>query len=58
MWGGETTADELRRHVTGVLGEHAAPARVAVLDALPVLPGGKVDRRGVAAGFVDGTIGE
>ena len=52
------TADELRRHVTGVLGEHAAPARVAVLDALPVLPGGKVDRRGVAAGFVDGTIGE
>ena len=27
-------------------------------DALPVLPGGKVDRRGVAAGFVDGTIGE
>ncbi|AWH92789.1 o-succinylbenzoate--CoA ligase [Dietzia lutea] len=52
------TADELRRHVTGVLGEHAAPARVAVLDALPVLAGGKVDRRGVAAGFVDGTIGE
>jgi len=52
------TPDELRRHVTGVLGEHAAPARVAVLDALPVLPGGKVDRRGVAAGFVDGTIGE
>ena len=34
------TAGELRRHVTGVLGEHAAPARVAVLDALPVLPGG------------------
>ncbi|MGN0099895.1 MAG: o-succinylbenzoate--CoA ligase [Dietzia sp.] len=52
------TADELRRHVTGELGEHAAPARVAVLDALPQLPGGKVDRRGVAAGFVDGTIGE
>ncbi|WP_314035442.1 o-succinylbenzoate--CoA ligase [Dietzia sp. CH92] len=52
------TADELRQHVTGELGEHAAPARVAVLDALPQLPGGKVDRRGVAAGFVDGTIGE
>ena len=34
-----------------------APAAVAVVDALPLLPGGKVDRRAVAAGFLDGTIG-
>lgn len=52
------TADELRAHVTSVLGSRSAPAAVAVLDGLPTLPGGKVDRRSVAAGFVDGTITE
>ena len=52
------TPGELRAHVTGLLGSHSAPAAVAVVDALPTLPGGKVDRRAVAAGFVDGTIGE
>ena len=50
--------DELRAHVTGLLGAHSAPAAVAVLEALPTLPGGKVDRRSVASGFVDGTIRE
>ncbi|UVE96287.1 AMP-binding protein [Dietzia sp. B32] len=48
--------DDLRAHVVASLGAHSAPAVVAVLDALPTLPGGKVDRRGVAAGFVGGTI--
>lgn len=52
------TSDELRAHVTALLGDHSAPAAVAVLDALPTLPGGKVDRRSVARGFVDGTITE
>lgn len=52
------TTDDLREHVTALLGSHSAPARVAILPALPVLPGGKVDRRSVARGFVDGTIGE
>lgn len=51
------TADELRAHVTGLLGAHSAPADVVEVAALPTLPGGKVDRRAVAAGFVDGTIG-
>ncbi|WP_010541080.1 o-succinylbenzoate--CoA ligase [Dietzia alimentaria] len=51
-------ADELRTHVTELLGTHSAPAAVAVLPALPTLPGGKVDRRGIARGFVDGTIRE
>ncbi|MCT1434530.1 o-succinylbenzoate--CoA ligase [Dietzia maris] len=49
--------DALRAHVAASLGAHSAPATVAVLDALPTLPGGKVDRRGVAAGVIDGTIG-
>lgn len=48
--------DELRAHVAASLGAHATPAHVAVLGALPTLPGGKADRRGVAAGFIDGTI--
>ena len=50
------TPDELRGHVTDLLGAHSAPTAIAVLDALPLLPGGKVDRRSVASGFVDGTI--
>ena len=49
--------DALRAHVAASLGAHSAPAAVAVLEALPTLPGGKVDRRGVAAGVIDGTIG-
>lgn len=49
--------DELRAHVTALLGAHSAPAEVVAVDALPLLPGGKVDRRAVAAGFADGTIG-
>ncbi|WP_440220048.1 AMP-binding protein [Dietzia sp. MNB45] len=49
--------DALRAHVAASLGAHSAPAVVAVLEALPTLPGGKVDRRGVAAGVIDGTIG-
>lgn len=48
--------DELRAHVSAVLGAHSAPAAVAVLTELPTLPGGKVDRRAVARAFVDGTI--
>ncbi|MFD2392962.1 hypothetical protein ACFSSF_02830 [Dietzia aerolata] len=42
--------------MTSLLGEHSAPAAVAVLAELPTLPGGKVDRRAVARGFDDGTI--
>lgn len=36
---------DLRAHVARVLEPHSAPARVTVLDALPRLPGGKLDRR-------------
>ena len=50
------SSDALRAHVTSLLGEHSAPAAVAVLAELPTLPGGKVDRRAVARGFDDGTI--
>lgn len=52
------SADDLRAHVTGLLGERSAPSSVAVVDELPVLPGGKVDRRAIADRFAGGTIGE
>lgn len=52
------TTAQLRAHVTAQLGAHSAPAGVTVVDALPELPGGKVDRRAVADGLADGTIGE
>lgn len=41
--------DELRAHVEAELGAHSAPAHYVRLDELPLLPGGKVDRRRVAA---------
>ncbi|HET6690125.1 MAG TPA: AMP-binding protein [Miltoncostaeaceae bacterium] len=42
-------ARELRRHVSRRLTPALAPARVDVLDALPRLAGGKLDRRALAA---------
>jgi acyl-coenzyme A synthetase/AMP-(fatty) acid ligase len=41
---GDLAAD-LRRHVARALAPHSAPQRVTVLDELPRLPSGKLDRR-------------
>jgi acyl-coenzyme A synthetase/AMP-(fatty) acid ligase len=38
-------ANALRRHVARALDPHCAPQSVTVVDALPRLPSGKVDRR-------------
>jgi acyl-coenzyme A synthetase/AMP-(fatty) acid ligase/alkanesulfonate monooxygenase SsuD/methylene tetrahydromethanopterin reductase-like flavin-dependent oxidoreductase (luciferase family) len=40
----------LRRHVAHRLEPHAAPRSVTVLEALPRLPGGKLDRRSLREG--------
>ena len=40
----------LRRHVAHALAPHMAPREVTVLEALPRLPSGKVDRRSLRAG--------
>ncbi len=40
--------DELRRYLQGKLPSYMLPARFMVLDALPLLPNGKVDRRALA----------
>jgi acyl-coenzyme A synthetase/AMP-(fatty) acid ligase len=46
---GDGLARELRRHVSRRLAPDLAPTRVALLDALPRLAGGKLDRRALAA---------
>jgi acyl-coenzyme A synthetase/AMP-(fatty) acid ligase len=46
---GDVLARELRRHVSRRLAPDLAPACVAVLEALPRLAGGKLDRRALLA---------
>ncbi|GAA0675630.1 hypothetical protein GCM10010193_30800 [Kitasatospora atroaurantiaca] len=36
---------ELKEHLRGILPEHMVPARIVRIDALPVTPNGKLDRR-------------
>jgi acyl-coenzyme A synthetase/AMP-(fatty) acid ligase len=47
----EGLADELRRHVARRVAPHAAPATVEVVEALPRLPSGKIDRRRLREGL-------
>jgi acyl-coenzyme A synthetase/AMP-(fatty) acid ligase len=42
---GDDLAAELRRHVARELAPHSAPQTVVVVDELPRLPSGKLDRR-------------
>ncbi|WP_431925230.1 amino acid adenylation domain-containing protein [Amycolatopsis tucumanensis] len=46
--GGAVDGDEVRSFVQTLLPPHMVPARVVVLDALPLTANGKVDRRAVA----------
>ncbi len=43
-------AGELRRHVAHRLGSHTAPQSVTVMEELPRLPSGKLDRRSLREG--------
>ncbi|MFC4031826.1 class I adenylate-forming enzyme family protein [Streptomyces polygonati] len=47
--GREPDQDALRAAVRAALGEPAVPATVTVLDAVPVAPGGKPDKKALAA---------
>jgi O-succinylbenzoic acid--CoA ligase len=44
----------LRSHVTARLGGAAAPRELVLVDTLPTLPNGKIDRSALHAGFDDG----
>ena len=48
--GTDDLAADLRRHVARALEPHKAPQSVTVLDELPRLPSGKIDRRRLRAG--------
>src|SRR5262249_28751923 len=43
------TGDDLRRYLQGTLPQYLVPAHFMVLDALPIAPNGKLDRRALPA---------
>ncbi|HEX8696632.1 MAG TPA: amino acid adenylation domain-containing protein [Longimicrobium sp.] len=47
--GSAPSPDELRAHLLGRLPAHLVPSAFVALDALPLTPGGKVDRRALPA---------
>ena len=55
----ESTAEELRRFLKDKLPDHIVPAFFVLLDALPLLSNGKVDRSALpAAGSIQTGVGE
>src|SRR3989304_6505098 len=55
--GGVLTIRELQAYLRERLPEYMVPSGVMVLEALPLTPSGKVDRRGVAGGGGDRAAG-
>ena len=49
--GKSVTATELRKHLRTKLPEYMIPQHFVELDALPLTPAGKIDRKGLAAAF-------
>lgn len=45
----KVTADELQKHLAGRLPAYMAPSAIVLVEALPLLPNGKVDRQALLA---------
>ncbi|MFC1814851.1 non-ribosomal peptide synthetase, partial [Thermodesulfobacteriota bacterium] len=56
--GHDLTVTELRRHLRGRLPEYMIPNHMVEIDALPLTPAGKIDRKGMPAPFSIGGDGE
>jgi amino acid adenylation domain-containing protein len=46
--GAQLTGEQVRRHLKRHLPDYMLPANIVLLESLPVLPGGKLDRRALA----------
>lgn len=51
----DTLPTRLRTYLSRLLPRYALPNRILLLDAFPMLPGGKTDRRAIASGLCYGT---
>jgi amino acid adenylation domain-containing protein len=56
--GATVTEAELRDHARVALPEHMVPSNVVLLESLPTLPNGKVDRKALAERALTSTVGQ
>ena len=52
--GSELTADALRQYLLAELPQYMVPSGIVLIDSLPLTPGGKIDRRALAAHEANG----
>ncbi|WP_422662616.1 phosphopantetheine-binding protein [Saccharopolyspora erythraea] len=55
---GDAEPAELRRHVADALPDHMVPAAIVPVDALPLMPNGKLDRNALPAPDLGAAVGD